>query len=184
MPIIRPLLGKVPQIGQDTFIAENAVIIGDVVIGRECSIWYNVVIRGDVHFIRIGDRTNIQDGAILHCTYQKASLEVGNEVTVGHGAILHGCRIGDRVLVGMGAIVLDHAQVEEEVLIAAGALVPQGAKLNSGFLYAGVPARAIRPLSPEERKELAAYAQRYLFYKSWYGTPPLEETPSPDKSLS
>ncbi len=168
MAIIRPLLGKVPRIGEGTFLAETAVVIGDVEIGRDCSVWYHVVIRGDVHFIRIGDRTNVQDGAILHCTYQKAPLVIGDEVTIGHGAIVHGCTIGNRVLVGMGAIVLDHAEVPDEVLIAAGALVPQGARLESGYLYAGVPARPIKPLSTEQRESLLQYASRYVLYKSWY----------------
>lgn len=168
MAIIRPLLGKVPQIGPNTFLAETAVIIGDVTIGQECSIWYHVVIRGDVHYIRIGNRTNIQDGAVLHCTYQKAPLEVGDEVTIGHGAIVHGCRIGNRVLIGMGAIVLDHAEIPDQVLIAAGALVPQHARLESGFLYAGIPARPIKPLSPGQVEELSLYASRYVMYKEWY----------------
>ncbi|MEN3040835.1 MAG: gamma carbonic anhydrase family protein [Bacteroidia bacterium] len=168
MPIIRPLLGKMPQIGKNTFIAETAVIIGDVVIGDSCSIWYNVVIRGDVHAIRIGHRTNIQDGAILHCTYQQAPLTIGDEVTIGHGAIVHGCTIGNRVLVGMGAIILDHAYVPDDVLIAAGALVPEGMKLESGYLYAGIPARLVKPLSPEQIESLKLYASRYVMYKTWY----------------
>ncbi len=168
MAIIRPLLGHTPVIGEGTFLAETAVVIGDVVIGRECSLWYHVVVRGDVHYIRIGDRTNIQDGAILHCTYQQAPLEIGDEVTIGHGAIVHGCRIGNRVLVGMGAIVLDHAEVPDDVLIAAGALIPQGAKLESGWLYAGVPARPIKPLSPDQLESLRLYASRYVMYKEWY----------------
>lgn len=168
MAIIRSLLGHTPQIGEGTFLAETAVIIGDVVIGRECSLWYHVVVRGDVHYIRIGDRTNIQDGAILHCTYQKAPLEIGDDVTIGHGAIVHGCHIGNRVLVGMGAIVLDHAEVPDDVLIAAGALIPQGAKLESGWLYAGVPARPIKPLSPDQLESLSLYASRYVMYKEWY----------------
>ncbi|MCS6895487.1 MAG: gamma carbonic anhydrase family protein [Bacteroidia bacterium] len=168
MPIIRPLLGKVPQIGPDTFIAENAVLIGDVVIGAACSIWYNVVIRGDVNAIRVGNRTNIQDGAILHCTYQKAPLKIGDDVTIGHGAIVHGCTIGSRVLVGMGAIILDHAEVPDDTLIAAGALIPQGMKLESGYLYAGVPARAVKPLSAEQIESISLYAARYVMYKDWY----------------
>lgn len=168
MAIIRSLLGHTPQIGEGTFLAETAVIIGDVVIGRECSLWYHVVVRGDVHYIRIGDRTNIQDGAILHCTYQKAPLEIGDDVTIGHGAIVHGCRIGNRVLVGMGAIVLDHAEVPDDVLIAAGALISQGAKLESGWLYAGVPARPIKRLSPDQLESLSLYASRYVMYKEWY----------------
>ncbi len=171
MALIRPLLGKVPQIGKNTFVAETAVIIGDVVIGDECSVWYHVVIRGDVHSIRIGHRTNIQDGAILHCTYQKAPLVIGDDVTIGHGAIIHGCTIGNRVLVGMGAIVLDHAEVADDVLIAAGALVPQYAKLESGFLYAGIPARPVKPLSPEQMESLKEYAARYVMYKGWYQNP-------------
>lgn len=168
MAIIRPLLGKVPQIGKNTFLAETAVVIGDVVIGEECSIWYHVVIRGDVHFIRIGNRTNIQDGAVLHCTYQTAPLIIGDEVTIGHGAIVHGCTIGNRVLIGMGAIVLDHAEIPDNTLIAAGALVPQHAKLEAGYLYAGIPARPIKPLSPEQIENLKDYASRYVMYKGWY----------------
>lgn len=178
MPVIRPLLGKVPQIAKDTFIAETAVIIGDVVIGEACSIWYHVVIRGDVHFIRIGNRTNVQDGAVLHCTYQQAPLQIGNDVTIGHGAIVHGCTIGDRVLVGMGAIVLDHAVVEDDVLIAAGALVPQGAHLESGYLYAGIPARPIKQLSLEQMSGLKEYASRYVMYKDWYTAPSSIQTES------
>jgi len=168
MAIIRPLLGKTPQIGADTFIAETAVIIGDVVIGEACSIWYHVVIRGDVHYIRIGNRTNIQDGAILHCTYQKAPLEIGDEVTIGHGAIVHGCKIGNRVLIGMGAILLDHAEIPDQTLIAAGALVPEGMKLQPGYLYAGIPAKPIKPLSEAHLTSLEAYASRYVMYKEWY----------------
>ncbi len=168
MAIIRSLLGHTPILGEGTFLAETAVVIGDVVIGRECSLWYHVVVRGDVHYIRIGDRTNIQDGAVLHCTYQQAPLEIGDEVTIGHGAIVHGCRIGNRVLVGMGAIVLDHAEVPDDVLIGAGALIPQGAKLESGWLYAGVPARPIKPLSPDQLESLRLYAGRYVMYKEWY----------------
>jgi len=171
MAIIRPLLGKTPQIGPDTFIAETAVIIGDVVIGEACSIWYHVVIRGDVHYIRIGNRTNIQDGAILHCTYQKAPLEIGDEVTIGHGAIVHGCKIGNRVLIGMGAIILDHAEIPDETLIAAGALVPEGMKLQPHYLYAGVPAKPIKPLSEVHLESLQAYASRYVMYKEWYKHP-------------
>jgi carbonic anhydrase/acetyltransferase-like protein (isoleucine patch superfamily) len=176
MALIRPLLGKIPQIGAGTFLAETAVVIGDVVIGEACSIWYHVVVRGDVHSIRIGDRTNIQDGAILHCTYQKAPLYIGSEVTIGHGAIVHGCRIGNRVLIGMGAIILDHAEVPDETLIAAGALVPEGMKLEPGYLYAGIPARPIKPLSEAHRESLQAYASRYVMYKDWYlATAPLSE---------
>ncbi len=168
MAIIRPLLGKSPQIGPDTFVAETAVIIGDVVIGQACSIWYHVVIRGDVHYIRIGNRTNIQDGAILHCTYQKAPLEIGDEVTIGHGAIVHGCKIGNRVLIGMGAIILDHVEIPDQTLIAAGALVPEGMKLQPHYLYAGIPAKPIKPLSEAHLESLQVYASRYVMYKEWY----------------
>ncbi|MCS7162907.1 MAG: gamma carbonic anhydrase family protein [Bacteroidia bacterium] len=168
MAIIRAIQGKTPQIGPETFLAETAVIIGDVVLGSQCSVWYHAVVRGDVHYIRVGDRTNIQDGAILHCTYQKAPLEIGSEVTIGHRAVVHGCRIGNRVLIGMGAIILDQAEIPDEVFIAAGALIPPGARLESGYLYAGIPARAVRPLTPEERADLRGYAHRYIYYKSWY----------------
>lgn len=168
MALIRALRNKTPRIGKDVFLAETAVIIGDVEIGDSCSIWYHTVVRGDVHYIRIGRGTNVQDGAILHCTYQKAPLEIGKEVTIGHGAIIHGCIIGNRVLIGMGAIVLDLAHIPDEVIIAAGALVPPKAQLQSGYVYAGIPAKPLRPLSEEDKHSLYEYASRYQMYKTWY----------------
>lgn len=168
MALIRALGDKTPRIGKDVFLAETAVIIGDVEIGDFCSIWYHTVVRGDVHYIRIGEGTNVQDGAILHCTYQKAPLEIGREVTIGHGAIIHGCIIGNRVLIGMGAIVLDLAHIPDEVIIAAGALVPSKAQLQSGYVYAGIPAKPLRPLSEEDKHSLHEHAARYQMYKTWY----------------
>ncbi|MCS7085783.1 MAG: gamma carbonic anhydrase family protein, partial [Bacteroidia bacterium] len=143
-PLIRSVRGFTPQIHPTVFLAETAVVIGDVVIGPESSVWYNVVIRGDVHSIRIGSRSNIQDGAVVHCTYQKAKTDIGNNVTVGHGAIVHGCTLHDFVLIGMGAKVLDHAVVESESVVAAGSVVLERTVVESGWLYAGVPAKKVK----------------------------------------
>jgi carbonic anhydrase/acetyltransferase-like protein (isoleucine patch superfamily) len=167
-PLIRPVRGIIPQIDPSVFIAENAVIIGDVVIGPQSSIWYNVVIRGDVHSIRIGARSNIQDGAIVHCTYQKAKTTIGDNVTVGHGAIVHGCTLQDFVLIGMGAKVLDHAVVETESVVAAGSVVLERTVVESGWLYAGVPAKKVKPLSPEQIAGLRKYADGYVMYSDWF----------------
>ena len=168
MPIIKTLRGKIPQFGKDVFIAENAVIIGDVIVGDQCSVWYNVVIRGDVHSIRIGNQSNIQDGTVIHCTYKKASTQIGNRVTVGHSAVIHGCTLHDSVLVGMGAKILDLAVVESNVIVAAGSLVLEKSVLESGYLYAGVPAKKIKPLSPEQITGIQHYADQYIMYKEWY----------------
>ncbi|MBU1567689.1 MAG: gamma carbonic anhydrase family protein, partial [Proteobacteria bacterium] len=139
--IIKELNGHTPKFGKDCFFAENSVIVGDVEMGDQCSIWYNAVIRGDVHFIRLGNKVNIQDGAVVHCTYQKSPTTIGNNVSVGHNAIVHGCTIHDNVLVGMGAIVMDDCVVESNSIIAAGAVVTQGTRVETGTIYAGVPAR-------------------------------------------
>lgn len=169
MALIKTLLGKTPQFGTECFLAENATIIGDVIAGDQCSFWYQCVVRGDVHQIRMGHRVNVQDAAILHCTYQKFDLLIGNDVSIGHAAIVHGCHIGDKVLVGMGAKLLDGAQIEEEVLIAAGAVVKEGMICESGYLYAGVPAKKIKPLSEEMRKgQIERIAKAYPKYASWY----------------
>jgi len=165
--IILPCHDITPSFGNNTYVAENATIIGDVQIGSECSIWFQAVIRGDVHSIRIGNKTNIQDGAILHCTYKKASLKIGNEVSIGHGAIVHGCTVEDRVLIGMGARVLDHAFIASDVIIAAGALVLENFQTEPGYLYAGVPAKKIKPLSPEQIEGLQKTAQQYVMYSQW-----------------
>ncbi len=167
MAIIKKIKGVIPRWGKDCFIADNAAIIGDVVMGDECTVWFNTVVRGDVHYIRIGNRTNIQDGAIIHCTYQKAPTTIGNSVSIGHAAIIHGCTLQDSCLVGMGAIVMDHAVVESESLVAAGAVVTQNTVVEAGYLYAGVPARKIRPIDAELRKIFERTAGNYVMYSKW-----------------
>ena len=157
-----------PQLPKCVFVAPNAAIIGDVEIGEDSSVWFNSVIRGDVHQIRIGERTNIQDGSVLHVTYQKWALEIGDNVTVGHGAILHGCTISSNCLIGMGARVLDGARVGEFSLVAAGSLVLQGYKVPSNSLVAGVPAIVKRTLTPEEVEQIKVSAGRYVKYKDSY----------------
>ncbi len=157
-----------PKLPKSVFVAPNAAIIGDVEIGEDSSVWFNSVIRGDVHQIRIGERANIQDGSVLHVTYQKWALEIGNNVTVGHGAILHGCTINSNCLISMGARVLDGAQVGEFSLVAAGSLVLQGYKVPSNSLVAGVPAIVKRTLTQEEIEQIKASAERYVKYKDGY----------------
>jgi len=170
MALIKTVKGKTPSFGANCFLAENATILGDVEMGKDCSVWYQAVIRGDVNSIRIGNKVNIQDAAIIHCTYQKAATTIGNNVSIGHRAIVHGCTIHDNVLVGMGAIVMDHAVVEEKVLIAAGAVVLENAHLRSGGVYAGVPAKRIKELSPELFKgQIMRIADNYKMYASWFG---------------
>ncbi|HAE31606.1 MAG TPA: gamma carbonic anhydrase family protein, partial [Flavobacteriales bacterium] len=152
MALIREIRGKTPVFGKNCWMAENAVVVGDVSMGDECSIWYNAVIRGDVHYIKIGSRVNIQDGAVVHCTYQKSPTSIGNNVSIGHNAIVHGCTIKDNVLIGMGSIVMDDCIVESGSIIAAGAVVTQGTHIKEGSLYAGVPAKFIKEVSQELRK--------------------------------
>jgi carbonic anhydrase/acetyltransferase-like protein (isoleucine patch superfamily) len=169
MSIIRELQGKVPSIGEDTFIAENATIIGDVKMGKQGSIWYNAVIRGDVNSIEIGDKVNIQDNAVIHCTYQKASTKIGNNVSIGHRAIVHGCTIHDHVLIGMGAIVMDGVVVEEGSIIAAGAVVLENTYVEKGSIYAGIPAVKVKSVSPELLSgQIERIADAYVMYSSWY----------------
>jgi len=169
MPIIKAVNGKHPQISEDCYLAENATIVGDVLIGTECSIWFNAVVRGDVHYIKMGNKVNVQDGAIIHCTYQKAATTIGNNVSIGHRAIVHGCTIKDNVLIGMGAIVMDHAVVEENVLIAAGAVVLENSHLESGYIYAGVPAKKVKQLSEGQFKDsIERIANNYVMYASWF----------------
>src|SRR5690554_2636735 len=170
MPVILPVKGVSPEISPDCFIAENATIVGDVVIGEQCSIWFNSVIRGDVHAIRIGNYTNIQDGAVIHCTYLKAYTQIGNYVSIGHQAMVHGCTVQDHVLIGMGAIVMDHAVVEDFVIIAAGTVVLENSRCESDFLYAGVPAKKIKPLTDEQRAMLQNLPHNYVTYSSWFQT--------------
>lgn len=167
--ILRELNGHTPTYGKDCFFAENAVVVGDVVMGDQCSIWYNAVLRGDVHYIRLGNKVNIQDGAIVHCTYQKAPTNIGNDVSVGHNAIVHGCTIHDSVLVGMGSIVMDHCVVESNSIIAAGAVVTEGTTVESGSIYAGVPAKKVKDISEELISgQIKRIADAYIKYAGWY----------------
>ncbi|TGE22853.1 gamma carbonic anhydrase family protein [Hymenobacter metallicola] len=165
--LILPVHGILPTLGANCFVADNATIVGDVTLGAECTVWFNAVIRGDVNSIRIGDKTNIQDGAVLHCTYQKAATTVGSRVSIGHKAIVHGCTIEDDVLIGMGAIVMDHAVVRQGCIIAAGAVVLENTQCEPGYLYAGIPARKIKPVTEEQRTNLSRTADNYVLYASW-----------------
>ena len=169
MSIIKSVRGFTPQIGENVFLAETSVIIGDVWIGNNSSIWYNAVVRGDVNEIRIGHTCNIQDGAVIHCTYKKSGTYIGHEVSIGHNAMVHGCKIHDRALIGMGAIIMDDAVVESNVLVAAGAVVLGGAVLESGYIYAGVPAKKIKPLDAENASfYISRTARNYVKYASWF----------------
>jgi len=168
MPIILPVKGVLPQISSTCFIAENATIVGDVVLGDHSSVWFNTVVRGDVNSIRIGNYTNIQDGAVIHCTYQTAATAVGDYVNIGHQAMVHGCTVRNNVLIGMGAIVMDHALVEDFVIIAAGAVVLEKTICESGFLYAGVPAKKMKALSEEQLDMLRKLPHNYVMYSSWF----------------
>jgi carbonic anhydrase/acetyltransferase-like protein (isoleucine patch superfamily) len=168
MPVILPVKDKSPIWGEDCFIAENATIVGDVVMGDKCSIWFNAVIRGDVHYIKIGNNTNIQDGAVIHATYLYAPTNIGNNVSIGHNALVHGCTLKDHTLVGMGAIIMDHAIVEEYVIIAAGSVVLEKTVCESGYLYAGTPAKKIKPLTDEQRAMLDRLPNNYIMYSGWF----------------
>lgn len=167
--IIKTLLGKTPKYGTACFFAENASIIGDVVMGDQCSVWYNAVIRGDVHYIRLGNKVNVQDGAVIHATYKKSPTEIGNNVSIGHNAMVHGCVIHDNVLIGMGAIVMDDCVVNSNSIIAAGAVVTKGTIVESGSVYAGMPAKKIKDLDPELLTgEVERIANSYVKYAGWY----------------
>ena len=168
MQVILPIKGIYPQIPESCFIAPNATIIGDVIMGEECSIWFNAVVRGDVNSIRMGNKVNVQDGACIHCTYQKTTVELGNNVSIGHNAIVHGCKIANNVLIGMGAIIMDNAEIGENSIIAAGAVVLEGTKVPAGSIYAGVPAKKIKDISIElQEGEIQRIANNYLMYSSW-----------------
>ncbi len=169
MALIRTVRGHTPRFGNDCFLAETAVVIGDTEMGDGCSVWYNAVVRGDVNAIRIGHRVNIQDGAVLHCTYQRAALTIGDDVSIGHNAIVHGCTVRNKVLIGMGAIVMDHVEIGEGSVIAAGAVVTQGTKVEPGSLMAGVPAKRIGPVSADlSANEIERIATNYRLYASWF----------------
>lgn len=167
--LIREVNGKAPQMGDDCFIAENATVVGDVVMGNQCSVWFNAVIRGDVHYIKMGNKVNVQDGAIIHCTYQKSPTSIGNNVSIGHNAIVHGCTVKDNVLIGMGAILMDDCLVESNSIIAAGAVVTQGTHVPSGTIYAGMPAKKLKDVSPELTSgEIDRIANNYVKYSGWF----------------
>ncbi|NDV15591.1 gamma carbonic anhydrase family protein [Muricauda sp. TY007] len=167
--IMKPVRGKSPEIGKDCFIAENATIVGEVCMGDQCSVWFNAVIRGDVHYIKMGNKVNVQDGAVIHCTYEKSPTTIGNNVSIGHNAIVHGCTIKDNVLVGMGSIIMDDCVVESNSIIAAGAVVTKGTHVEAGSIYAGMPAKKIKDISPELSKgEIDRIANNYVKYSSWF----------------
>ncbi len=169
MAIIRSVRGFTPEIGKGTFLADNAVIVGDVVMGEECSVWFSTVLRGDVNSIRIGDRVNVQDGSVLHTLYQKSTIEIGNDVSIGHNVVIHGAKIEDYALIGMGAIVMDDAVVGEGALVAAGSVVLSRTKIGANEMWAGAPAKFIKMVEPEKAKEMnVKIAKNYLMYSRWY----------------
>jgi carbonic anhydrase/acetyltransferase-like protein (isoleucine patch superfamily) len=169
MPLIKSVRGISPKIPEDCFIADNATIVGEVIMGNECSIWFNAVIRGDVHFIKMGNKVNVQDGAVIHGTYQKSPTTIGNNVSIAHNAIVHGCTIYDNVLVGMGSIVMDGCVVESNSIIAAGAVVTQNTHIESGSIYAGIPAKKVKDISQELISgEIDRIANNYVKYSGWF----------------
>tara|TARA_B100001063_G_scaffold31296_1_gene24347 strand:- start:30 stop:542 length:513 start_codon:yes stop_codon:yes gene_type:complete len=169
MPLIKSINNIAPKISEGVFLADNAVIIGDVIIGKKSSVWFNTVVRGDVNSIFIGDGVNIQDGVVVHCTYKKTKTIIGDNVSIGHNAIIHGCEIKNNVLIGMGAIIMDDVVIEENSIIAAGAILTKGTYVKSGSLFAGVPAKFIRGLSKEEiNNSITKTAENYKKYLSWY----------------
>jgi gamma-carbonic anhydrase len=168
MAIVKSVRGFTPQFGKNCFLAENAVVVGEVVMGDECTIWFNAVVRGDVHSITIGNRSNIQDGAVIHCTYQKAKTIIGNNVSIAHSAVVHGCTIEDNVLIGMGAIVMDDAIIGSGSVIAAGAIVLPGTKVEPGSVFAGIPAKRIKEVGEEMKIMIERTAKNYPMYAEWY----------------
>lgn len=169
MPLILPVQDRRPKMGENCYIAENATMVGDIIMGDECSVWFQAVVRGDVNFIKMGNRVNVQDGAIIHCTYQKCGTTIGNNVSIGHRAIVHGCTIHDNVLIGMGAIVMDNCVIEENCIIAAGSVVLENTVVKSGSIYAGIPAKKVKDLSPELfQGEVQRIAKNYVMYSSWF----------------
>ena len=168
MALIKKVKDKSPQWGNDCWLADNATLTGDVVMGDNCTVWFNAVVRGDVHYIRIGNNTNIQDGAVIHCSYQKSPVNIGSDVSIAHNAIVHGCTIKDRVMIGMGAIIMDDAVVGEGAVIAAGAVVLAGTKVEPNSIYAGVPAKKIKQTGAEMEAAITRIANNYPMYASWY----------------
>lgn len=169
MPVILPVEGVSPKFGENCFIAPNATVVGDVEMGNDCSVWFNAVVRGDVNSIRMGNKVNVQDGAVIHCTYQRSKTIIGNNVSIGHNAIVHGCIVHDDVLIGMGAIVMDNAEIGSNSIIAAGAVVLEDTKVEEGSIYAGVPARKVKNISPQLiNGEIHRIANNYIKYSSWF----------------
>lgn len=169
MALIKSCRGKSPIIPETCWLADNCTIVGDVIMGENCSVWFNTVVRGDVNSIQFGNNVNIQDGAVVHCTYEKTKVVLGNNVSVGHNALVHGCKVGDNVLIGMGSIVMDNCEIGDNCIIAAGAVLLEGTKVESGTIYAGVPAKKVKDLSPELFKgEVQRIANNYRMYASWF----------------
>ncbi len=168
MALIKAVNGIYPIFGKNCYLAENATVVGEVIMGDDCSVWFNAVIRGDVNSITIGNQVNIQDGAVIHCTYQKAKTVIGDKVSIGHNAIVHGCTLEDEVLIGMGAIVMDNAVVQKRAVIAAGAVVLEGTIVEEEWLYAGIPAKKIKPIDDKLREMLARIAANYIMYAKWF----------------
>lgn len=168
MALIKPVRGLHPKFGNNCFLAENATVVGEVTMGDNCSVWFNAVVRGDVHSITIGNNTNIQDGAVIHCTYQKAKTVIGNNVSIAHNAIVHGCTLEDNVLIGMGAIVMDDAVVQSGAIVAAGAVVLAGTVVEGGYIYAGMPAKKIKEVGNEMKEIFSRTANNYVMYAQWF----------------
>jgi carbonic anhydrase/acetyltransferase-like protein (isoleucine patch superfamily) len=168
MALILKVRDKYPEFGEQCWLAPNSTIVGDVVMGKNCTVWFNAVVRGDVHEIRIGDDTNIQDGVVIHCTYQRAPTYIGNQVSIAHNACVHGCTIHDRVLIGMGAIVMDGAVIHSDSVIAAGAVVLSGTIVEPNSIYAGMPAKKVKEISPEMREVILRTARNYPMYSKWF----------------
>ncbi len=168
MALLLTVKGVAPKIGENCWLAPNATVVGDVVMGNNCTVWFNAVVRGDVHSIRIGDEVNIQDGAIIHCTYQKASVTIGNKVSIAHNAIVHGCTLQNEILIGMGAIVMDHVHIESRVIVAAGAVVAQNSRLESGWIYAGTPAKKLKPIDEVMGEVFERTSKNYQTYAQWF----------------
>ncbi|MFH0867441.1 MAG: gamma carbonic anhydrase family protein [Bacteroidota bacterium] len=169
MALIKTLKGISPRFGNDCFLADTAVIIGDVIMGDNCSIWFNSVVRGDVHSIRMGNKVNVQDGAVIHCTYRKAPVSIGNNVSIAHNAVVHGCTIHDNVLIGMGAVIMDHVVIESNSVVAAGAVVMDNTLVESGSVYAGVPAKKVKIIDKSLLDgQIDRIANSYIIYSGWY----------------
>ena len=169
MALIKEVNGKSPVFGNDCYIADNATVVGDVTMGDQCSIWFNAVVRGDVHYIKMGNKVNIQDNAVIHCTYKKCPTNIGNNVSIGHNAIVHGCTVHDNVLIGMGAIVMDNAVIGSNTIIAAGAVVLEGTQVEPGSVYAGVPAKKVKDINQELISgEIDRIANNYVMYSGWF----------------